>query len=117
LLAYLGDAVFELYVRQSLLLPPKRIRNYHQEVVSKVRAEAQLDYLQTLMPYLTEAECEVVRRGRNATTTRSRRAAPDVYQQASALETLIGYLYLTDRSRLSHLFSLLTLDLPSSPSS
>ncbi|GAB4384023.1 MAG: hypothetical protein Kow00121_46910 [Elainellaceae cyanobacterium] len=106
-LAYLGDAVYELYVRSLYLLPPKRLQDYHAQVVNRVRAESQADYLQTLQPYLTEAEQDILRRGRNATTKKPRRVDPKTYQQATSLETLLGYLYLTNQQRLEQVLALL----------
>jgi ribonuclease-3 family protein len=102
-LAFLGDAVYELVIRQQYLFPPKRVQDYHQQVVAQVRAEQQAHYLDQLLPNLTTTEQEIVRRGRNA-TPKSRRADPRIYQKATALETLIGYLYLTDLDRLEILF-------------
>ncbi|OWY66325.1 ribonuclease III [cyanobacterium TDX16] len=108
-LAYLGDAVYELYVRSHFLLPHKRSHAYHNLVVAQVRAEAQASHLRYLTPYLNQAELEIVRRGRNATVGRPRRAAPEVYQQATSLEALVGYLYLSDRQRLYQLLEQLPL--------
>lgn len=102
-LAYLGDAVYELYIRTRYLLPPKRISKYHQEVVSQVRAESQAEILRSLEPHLTDAELDILRRGRNATTGIPRRLPPKIYQQATSLETLLGYLYLTNPHRLTEL--------------
>ena len=48
--AYLGDAVYELYIRNCYLIPPKRSRYYHQLVVDQVRAESQADQLHNLKP-------------------------------------------------------------------
>ncbi|MEA5535755.1 Mini-ribonuclease 3 [Crocosphaera sp. XPORK-15E] len=102
-LAYIGDAVYELYVRTHYLLPPRRLADYHNQVVSLVRAETQAALLQRLIPNLTEAEQEIVRRGRNAASGCPRRLSPSLYQQATSLETLIGYLYLHDSQRLNQL--------------
>lgn len=102
-LAYIGDAVYELYVRQTLLFPPKRPRLYHKIVVAQVRAEQQATYLEQLYPELTDAEKDIVRRGRNAASGRPSRHNFDTYQRASGLETLIGYLHLTDPPRLHEL--------------
>jgi len=102
-LAYLGDAVYELYIRNYYLLPPKRSQAYHRLVVAQVRAEAQALHLRSLTPYLTSTELDIVRRGRNAATKPPKRVNPEIYQQASSLETLVGYLYLTDCQRLTQL--------------
>ena len=109
-LAYLGDAVYELYIRTCYLLPPRRIGDYHQQVVSQVRAESQAKTLRSLEPYLTASELEILRRGRNAATGHPRRLDPKIYQQATSLETLLGYLYLTDPQRLTQLLAHLDLD-------
>jgi ribonuclease-3 family protein len=106
-LAYIGDAVYELYVRLYYLLPPKHISEYHQLVVSEVRAENQAQQLETLIPHLTELEQKIVKRGRNAANKRPRRLSAKIYQQATSLETLIGYLFLSDRARLKSLLSYL----------
>lgn len=98
--AYVGDAVYELYVRYHHLLPPKRLDTYHQQVVAQVRAECQAHHLQALDPYLTSLERDILKRGRNAASGRPRRLELVVYQQATSLEALIGYLYLTDPQRL-----------------
>ena len=92
-LAYLGDAVYELYVRSCYLLPPRRLSDFHNQVVAQVRAESQAKHLRSLEPHLTESELEILRRGRNAATSSSRRLDPKIYQQATSLETLMGYLY------------------------
>ena len=108
--AYLGDAVYELYIRNYYLLPPKRSRSYHQLVVAQVRAESQANHLHTLRPHLTSAELDIVKRGRNAAFGKPKRLDPEIYQQATSLETLIGYLYLTDPQRLNQLLSYIELD-------
>lgn len=109
-LAYLGDAVYELFIRSQYLIPPKRLNLYHKQVVDQVRAESQVYRLQALEPYLTHEELDVIRRGRNSTSRGPRRVALDVYQQASGFETLLGYLYLTDMPRLLHLLDQLQLN-------
>jgi ribonuclease-3 family protein len=109
-LAYIGDAVYELHIRLSYLTPPKRLQTYHSQVVAQVRAESQANHLRSLEPYLTTAELEISKRGRNAASNRPRRVALEVYQSATSLETLMGYLYLTDPQRLAQLFAKLDLE-------
>ncbi len=108
--AYLGDAVYELFIRMSYLIPAKRSQIYHDLVVAQVRAEAQAHHLQTLYPHLSSTELEIVKRGRNATDRCPKRLDPQIYQQATSLETLVGYLYLTNPERLTQLLQLLDLD-------
>lgn len=111
-LAYIGDAVFELFVRGCYLLPPRRLQTYHQQVVNQVRAEQQAASLQELLPHLTVAETAILKQGRNAAPSRGRRADAAVYGQATGFEALLGYLYLSDPERLTCLLQRL---LSSSP--
>lgn len=112
-LAYVGDAVFELYTRCHFLTPPSRIADYHSKVVAEVRAETQAQYLKLLDVYLNEQEQAIIRRGRNAATGKPKRLDLTTYRQATGFETLIGYLYLTDLDRLEELLAHLPLDRPS----
>ncbi len=109
-LAYIGDAIYELYVRMFYLLPMQQTKVYHCLVVAQVRAETQALHLRSLTPHLSPAELEIVRRGRNAASGRPKRVDPKIYQQATSLETLIGYLYLTDFPRLTELLQKLYLE-------
>jgi ribonuclease III family protein len=109
-LAYVGDAVYELYVRTHYLMPPKRLQRYHEQVVAQVRAETQASQLRSLEPYLSAEEQDILKRGRNASSKGPKRIDPTVYQQATGLETLIGYLYLTNPQRLVELLTLLSFE-------
>jgi ribonuclease-3 family protein len=108
-LAYMGDAVYELYVRSQFLLPPKRIQDYHNAVVEQVKAEQQAHWAEQLAPHLTVIEQDVFRWGRNASSRGPKRLDGAIYQQATGLETLIGYLYLTDPDRLGQLLGYLNI--------
>jgi len=108
-LAYIGDAVFELYVRSRLLLPTKRIRDYHTQVVANVKAEQQAQYIDILLPHLTDTEKDLLRRGRNAVSGRHRRADAQQYQKATGFEALLGFLYLSDQQRLFTLLGYLAI--------
>ena len=109
-LAYLGDVVYELYIRTYYLSPAKRLNHYHRLVVDQVRAESQAEFLKVIEQDLTIEEREILRQGRNAASNRPRRIAPDIYQQATSLEALIGYLYLHNPSRLNEILGKLSLD-------
>ncbi len=92
-LAYVGDAVFELYVRTSLLAGDRpRAGNLHRETVELVRAEAQARALEAIRPLLSEEEADLVRRARNQ---KSGRGAE--YARSTGFEALIGWLYLSGR--------------------
>ena len=96
-LAYLGDAVYDLYVRRALVRRGGRVRQMHGEAVAHVRAHAQSEALSRVEGMLSEEEQAVVRRARNARQTPPRNADRGEYHRATALEALIGYLYITGR--------------------
>ncbi|KAJ4835851.1 hypothetical protein Tsubulata_030108 [Turnera subulata] len=107
-LAYIGDSIFELYARRHFLFPPLSIEEYNDRVMAVVRCEAQNALLQKLRAddVLSAEERDVLRWGKNkssAKTRTTRRAGAAVYNRASSLETLIGYLYLTNAKRLEEI--------------
>ncbi|MBX9668769.1 MAG: hypothetical protein K2X93_14175 [Candidatus Obscuribacterales bacterium] len=107
LLAHLGDSVFELFEREREVLNAPTAKRLHQRVVDRVNATSQAAILLELMPHLTPQEEDIVRRGRNLKVTGSaRRSNQGAYRHATALEALLGYLYLTDKARLGELLDL-----------
>ncbi|HEY9870974.1 MAG TPA: ribonuclease III domain-containing protein [Candidatus Obscuribacterales bacterium] len=100
LLAHLGDAVFDLYVRELEILNSISARQLHHKVTAIVRAVRQAELLDSILPRLDEREAEVVRRARNLKPAGYRRSGQGAYRKATAFEALVGYLYLTDRERL-----------------
>nr|WP_238718264.1 ribonuclease III domain-containing protein [Petrachloros mirabilis] len=114
-LAYLGDAVYELFIRTQCLFPPSRAANYHQQVVAYVKAETQAYLAQVLHDTLTDTEQQIFRKGRNAAGRGPKRIDLNIYQQATGLETVVGYLYLTDPERLKDLLSQIISQLSCQP--
>ncbi len=96
-LAYIGDAIYEVAVRQYLISRPNlRPNHLHRTATGLVSAKAQSRILAYLEPLLTEEEQDIVRQGRNAKSG-SVPKNTDVleYRHATAFETLVGYLYYT----------------------
>ncbi len=108
--AYIGDCVYELFIRMNLVsktnLDPHRL---HIETIKYVKAKAQAETLQKIYENLTEEEKQIVRRGRNAQAHHLPKNAELIdYKYATAFEALIGYLYLTKQDeRLKEIFELL----------
>ena len=104
-LAYLGDSVFEMSVRNRLLWPPVKVNELSSRVQRVVCAEGQHALLEHVKANfgLTEEEEDWLRRGRNASSRGPRRLDPKVYRASTAFECLIGYLHLTDPERCSDL--------------
>ncbi len=106
-LAHMGDAVFEVLVRSWLCAHGKATgRGLHQATVALVRAESQAEKAQRILPELTEPELAVFRRGRNAQVhSVPAHASRAQYGTATALEALLGWLYLRgERGRVNELF-------------
>ena len=105
-LAFVGDGVFGLLVREYLAsLSKAHAAQQHSRAVAMVRCEAQAEYMKRILPHLTEEEEGVFRRGRNHHTSRSPRKASAEYHTATGLEALFGYLYLDGRmERIRQLF-------------
>lgn len=108
--AYVGDCVYELYIRANLVnqtsLKPHKL---HIESIKYVKAKAQANILKEIEDHLTEEEKDIVRRGRNAESHHlPKNANVQEYRYATALEALIGYLYLTKKSeRLKEILALI----------
>ncbi len=95
--AYIGDAVYELYIRESLVNNTKlKPHKLHIESIKYVKASAQAEILKSIEEELTEREKEIVRRGRNTKNHHlPKNAEINDYMYSTAFEGLIGYLYLT----------------------
>lgn len=98
--AYVGDGVFELYIRTKLVnetnMKPHAL---HIEAIKYVKAQAQAEILNKIYDKLTDEEKEIVRRGRNAENHHlPKNANVQEYMYSTAYEALIGYLYLTKQT-------------------
>lgn len=105
-LAYIGDALYELHVRQIYLYPPLRQDTYHRRVVERVKGTAQAALLDQLKPHLRPEEAAIVRWGRNGSGKGPRHLSAEIYRQASGFETLLGYLHFSNPERLHGLLNL-----------
>jgi ribonuclease-3 family protein len=107
-LAFTGDAVFSLFVREMLVCDANRpVGKLHKLSVNWVKAEAQSKGMRAILPVLTEKETEVFKRGRNAHTSHTPKNQSGCdYHYATGFEALVGYLYLKDETeRLNELLN------------
>ncbi len=108
--AYIGDAVFELYIRNKLInetnLKPHKL---HIEAIKYVKAKSQAETLNQIYETLTDEEKDIVRRGRNTQNHHlPKNSNVQEYMYATAFEALIGYLYLTKQhTRLKEILNLI----------
>lgn len=106
-LAYLGDAVWELFVRERTILMTPNAGVLHKITTEKVKAKFQAFLLEELNSILSEEEKEIARRGRNLPIPVARRTNQNEYRHATAFETLIGWWYSYDKKRLENVLQIL----------
>ncbi len=109
-LAHLGDGVYELLVRTWLCAHGKATgKGLHRATIELVCAPKQAELSEKILPLLTEEEHTVFKRGRNANVhSIPHHASRAQYQQATALEALLGWLYLNgQRARINELFNIM----------
>ena len=98
--AYIGDAVYELFIRNKLInetnLKPHKL---HIEAIKYVKAKSQAEKLNAIYEMLTDEEKDIVRRGRNVQNHHlPKNSNVQEYMYSTAFEALIGYLYLTKQN-------------------
>ncbi len=109
-LAFIGDGVFDLLVREHLLSSSSaHVGELNREKVAMVNCKSQAQDVKKLLPILTDEEQDVYRRGRNAKVNSvSKHSTLSDYHAATGLEALFGYLYLKgENERIKDLFTLI----------
>lgn len=109
-LAYIGDGVYELFVRTKVIeqhenLPASKL---HKKTVQYVKAHSQANSIDAMLPYLTDDETAVYKRGRNSkSNTTPKNANMADYRKATGFEALIGFMYLSgENERLNELMNI-----------
>ena len=105
--AHIGDAVWELYVREKTIYMTENLKKLHELTVSFVNAEFQTNLLEKLKEHLTEEEQDLIRRAGNIKTSTARRINRNLHRTATEFEVLLGYHYLHNKERLNELFSVI----------
>lgn len=111
--AYVGDGVYELFIRTHLINTTRmKPHMLHIEAIKYVKADAQVKMLSKIQDILTEEEKDIVRRGRNAENHHlPKNATVEEYSYSTAFEALIGYLYLTKQDeRLKEILNMLIIN-------
>ncbi|MDR0468843.1 MAG: ribonuclease III [Peptococcaceae bacterium] len=107
-LAYVGDAVFELVVRTHLAAGGAKVNRIHRSAVNLVSAKAMAGFYKKLEPYLTDEETEVLHRGRNVKSHHIKSAGVIQYHMSTGFEALVGYLFLSrQEQRLEELLQVI----------
>ncbi|MDD6283783.1 MAG: ribonuclease III domain-containing protein [Firmicutes bacterium] len=109
-LAFMGDAVYEVLVRRAIIGRANRAAgDLHSQSVAMVRASAQAEAANAVLPHLTDAELAVYKRGRNAHPAHMPRGSRiSDYHAATGLEALFGWLYMSENfDRIDFLFGII----------
>ena len=102
--AHIGDAVWEVFVRNYVILKTSNSKLLHKMTTDRVNATFQKEMLEYITEELTEQEQELARRGRNLPIPIGRKSIQHDYRLATAFEVLIGYWYLHDKERLNYFY-------------
>jgi len=105
--SHIGDAFWELYVREKTIFMTENLKKLHEYTVSFVNASFQTKLLNDLKEHLTDEEKDLVRRAGNIKTSTARRINRNLHRTATEFEVLLGYCYLHDKERLNQLLSLI----------
>jgi len=105
--AHIGDAVYEVFVRERTIMMTSNLKKLHQLTVHYVNAEFQSNLLEKLIPFLTEEETELARRARNIPTSPARRINKTFHSKATSLEVVLGYNYIHNKPRYIELCSII----------
>ena len=106
-LAHIGDAVWEVFVRDYVIKKTSNSKQLHQMTTARVNASFQKEILNVIEIHFNTDELDMVRRARNLSIPVARRSIQNTYRFATAFEVLIGYWYLYDKERLDFFYSLI----------
>lgn len=104
--AHIGDAVWEVFVRNYTIFKTSNSKTLHKITTDRVNASFQKEMLDLITAELTEDEAEKARRARNLPIPVGRKNIQTIYRQATAFEVLIGYWYLHDKNRLEYFYNI-----------
>ena len=101
--AHIGDAVYEVFIREHTIFMTSNLKKLHQLTVHFVNAAFQTELLEKIFPYLYENEQDLGRRARNIPTSSARRIDRALHSNATSLEVIFGYNYIHNKARYNEL--------------
>ncbi len=105
--AHLGDAVYEVFIRENVIFKTKSLNNMHKNTTAFVCADFQAKIAEIIFEnFLNDEEKEIFRRARNLPLTVNKRNKPDIHRYATALECITGYFYLNNKQKLNEMFEI-----------
>lgn len=101
--AHLGDALWELFIREKTIFLTQNLTKLHKYTVHFVNAGFQAQFFEKIIPFLTENELLLTKRARNIPTSSSRKIDRKLHSISTSLEVLLGYTYLHDREEYNRI--------------
>ncbi len=105
--AHIGDAVYEVFIRERTIMMTSNLKRLHKYTVHYVNAAFQTQLLERITQYLTEEEIELARRARNIPTSSARRIDRALHSNATSLEVVLGYNYIHNKQRFLELCNIM----------
>ena len=105
--AHIGDAVFELFIRENVILHASKQNEMHKLTTKFVNAPSQAEILSKIEDFFNPEELEIIRMGHNLPITANKRNNQKIHRIATSLEVITDYLYLNDKERLDKLFEVI----------
>lgn len=109
--AHLGDALWEVFIRERTVFMTENLPKLHKLTVSYVNAKFQSEILEKITPFLTDFEKDLAKRGGNIKTSSLRKIDRNLHRLATKFEVLLGYLYLHEKSRYNEILSIIEKDI------
>ncbi len=106
--AHIGDAVYEVFIREHTIFMTSNLSKLHKFTVHFVNAEFQTELLNKIKPFFNEHELDMARRARNIPTSPARRINKTLHANATSLEVVLGYNYIHNKARFFELCELMT---------
>ena len=103
--AHLGDALWELFIREKTVFLTQNLTKLHKYTVFFVNAQYQSEIMKKLTEFLTEEELGLIKRARNIPTSSRRKIDRKLHSEATCLEVLLGYTYLHNKSEYNRIIA------------
>ncbi len=106
--AHIGDAVYEVFIREHTIFMTSNLSKLHKYTVHFVNAGFQTKLSEKLKLFLNEHELDIARRARNIPTSPARRINKSLHSNATSLEAVLGYNYIHNKNRYDELCGIMT---------
>ena len=109
--AYIGDCVWELFIREIVITKTQKQDMMHKLSTKYVNAQAQANFLESIIEKLSDEELDIQKRGRNLKITINKKSNPKIHSLATSFEVLVGYWYLNNKERLEEILGIIKCEI------